>query len=54
MFDFIKKKILRSEKNMGIPTTENVMDNSIILHGEDPGTIPPDDNPNPLVEDIKK
>jgi hypothetical protein len=54
MFENIKKAFHKQQRDTKIPSTEDIMQNSITLHGEDPGTIPPDDNPNPLINDLRK
>jgi hypothetical protein len=54
MFETIKKAFHKQKSNSKISSTENIVQNNITLHGEDPGVIPPDDNPNPLVNDLEK
>jgi hypothetical protein len=54
MLKGLKNLFKNKHSNSGIPTTENIMENRASLHGEDPGVIPPDDNPNPLIQDDKR
>jgi hypothetical protein len=54
MFQNIIKVFHKRKSNNKISSTEDIVQNNITLHGEDPGIIPPDDNPNPLVNDSEK
>jgi hypothetical protein len=54
MLEFLKKGYSKRYKDVKIPTTAHIMEDGITLHGEDPGTIPPDDTPNPLVDEVDK
>lgn len=51
ILSFLKKLKPSFHNKDKVPVTRNVMEDSITLHGEDPGAIPPVDDSNPLVEE---
>jgi len=53
MMEFLKNMFKRN-KSTGIPATASVIEDSTVLHGEDPGVIPPEDMANPLTDEVKE